>query len=379
MKDAEEKDITKENVVKESEGTMVVNADSDVSKKEKKRRNVFVTIWLVLVIIGKVLLALITPINFLIFAYEALCVLSIVSIILIFFWKKLGVKLFVVSSVCLILLNLGTYIDYFICYGQAWAWAWWRFVFPLLSMCALLAVLQIKKNGISCWKQLEDMKKDRLFLWVAIGVLGVLTIGSIVIYAVDNKRNVDSYIESGQINGHAYVDLGLPSGTLWATCNVGANSKEEYGGYFAWGETSTKSVYGNSTYTYTSDATILCENADAAAVNWGDGWRMPSKEDFDELVYNCEWGERVFYGVRGFYFRGPNGKSIFFPAAGYYEYNGELVGNGYDLFCWSSSRDTTSSNRAYKFYAPTYPFPEIKLEDCYYGLSVRPVCTATHK
>ena len=107
---------------------------------------------------------------------------------------------------------------------------------------------------------------------------------------------------SGTLDGHDYVDLGLPSGTLWATCNVGASSPEEYGDYFAWGETEPKNDYSWSTYKYckgsNSTLTKYCTNSiygtvdnktelepsdDAAAVNWGSEWQMPSEEQLDEL------------------------------------------------------------------------------------------------
>ena len=107
---------------------------------------------------------------------------------------------------------------------------------------------------------------------------------------------------------HEFVDLGLTSGTLWATMNVGANSPEEYGDYFAWGETSPKEVYNWSTYKWckgsyktmtkyctsssygtVDDKTELELEDDAAHVNWGAAWRMPTKEQQDELRNSCTW------------------------------------------------------------------------------------------
>ena len=134
---------------------------------------------------------------------------------------------------------------------------------------------------------------------------------------------------------HEWVDLGLPSGTLWATCNVGANSPEEYGDYFAWGETATKENYAWSTYkwcngTYntvtkyctkaeygTVDDKLELERADdAASVNWGPSWRMPTTEQQNELCDNCTWEWVTRNGVNGQLVTGPNGKTIFLPAAG---------------------------------------------------------------
>ncbi len=135
---------------------------------------------------------------------------------------------------------------------------------------------------------------------------------------------------------HEYVDLGLPSGTLWAATNIGANSPEDYGDYFAWGETTTKDVYNLSTYKwYDSDynkltkycidshgfidnKTELDPEDDAATANWGPEWRMPSKEQIKELIDNSTdvWTTRN--GVRGRLVTSKiNDATLFFPAAGY--------------------------------------------------------------
>ena len=144
---------------------------------------------------------------------------------------------------------------------------------------------------------------------------------------------------------HEYVDLGLPSGTLWATCNVGANSPEEYGDYFAWGETSPKTVFDWSNYKWcngsensltkynysSSYGTVdnkmeLDIEDDAAYVNWGSDWLMPTMDQRDELCGKCSWVLTKFNNVNGYLVTGPNGKSIFFPQAGWG--NGEIVGMG---------------------------------------------------
>ncbi|MBO4487234.1 MAG: BspA family leucine-rich repeat surface protein [Bacteroidaceae bacterium] len=136
---------------------------------------------------------------------------------------------------------------------------------------------------------------------------------------------------------YEYVDLGLPSGTLWATCNVGANSPEEFGDFFSWGETEPKSYYEYSTYKYcmgthttltkyctdsaygyngfTDDKTVLDPEDDAATVNMGDDWCTPSPDQMVELK-QCtrQWTEQN--GVGGILFTGPNGNKMFLPAAG---------------------------------------------------------------
>ncbi|MBQ9577691.1 MAG: Ig-like domain-containing protein [Muribaculaceae bacterium] len=143
---------------------------------------------------------------------------------------------------------------------------------------------------------------------------------------------------------HACVDLGLPSGTLWATCNVGADRPEEYGDYFAWGETAPKDYYAWSTYKwcngsyntltkycnlssygyngFTDGKTELEPEDDAAYVNWGPSWRMPTKVQQDELRRNCTWTWTQCNGVNGILFTGPNGNTIFLPAAGGYAVDG---------------------------------------------------------
>ena len=135
---------------------------------------------------------------------------------------------------------------------------------------------------------------------------------------------------SGTIDGHEYVDLGLPSGLLWATCNVGANRPEYYGDYFAWGETCVKSNYYEHNYaTNYIDYTWLLDKRyidvrgnlmpehDAACVNWGSTWRMPTADEIDELIENTSTTWATYNGIKGRLVKSKrNGKSIFIPAAG---------------------------------------------------------------
>ena len=200
----------------------------------------------------------------------------------------------------------------------------------------------------------------------------------------------------GNVNDHAYVDLGLPSGTLWATCNVGADTPEDYGDYFAWGETQPKDTYNWSTYQYrngnydqltkycnnssygyngfTDNLTILLSDDDAAMVNWGNGWRMPTKEEFEELRNNTTVTWTQQNGVNGRLFTASNGNSLFLPAAGC-RWDDELYYAGNYGYCWSSSLYTDEPIGAWLLYFGS--------GDCrmygngrYYGFSVRPVCSA---
>ena len=171
----------------------------------------------------------------------------------------------------------------------------------------------------------------------------------------------------GVSNGHAYVDLGLS--VLWATCNVGADSPEEYGDYFAWGELEPKTTYDWTTYKWCNGSSItltkyctdsktgivdykvvLDKEDDAAAVNMGGSWRMPTKAEQDELRTECTWTWTRNYngtGVAGSIVTSKiNGNSIFLPAAGH-RYNSDLYNAGSFGLYWSSSLNTSNSDRAY--------------------------------
>ena len=194
---------------------------------------------------------------------------------------------------------------------------------------------------------------------------------------------------------HAYVDLGLPSGLLWATCNVGADFPEDYGDYFAWSETQPKDIYNWSTYQYcngsyntltkycnnssygyngfTDNLTTLLPEDDAATANWGSGWRMPTKEEFQELYNNTTVTWTTQNGVNGRLFTASNGNSLFLPAAGYRR-NSSLYYAGSHGNYWSSSLDTDSPNYAwsFSFYSGGYYMGNGYRN---YGFTVRPVCS----
>jgi len=174
--------------------------------------------------------------------------------------------------------------------------------------------------------------------------------------------------------GHDFVDLGLPSGTLWATCNVGATNPEDFGDYFAWGETTTKTTYNSSTYTYSDNPTTLPSSADAATANWGSGWRMPTYDELNELRTNCTVTWTTQSGVNGRLFTGPNGNSIFLPAAGY-RLGSELDGAGSRGYYWSSSLITDSTNYARRLYFASDDYYMGNYGRCY-GFTVRPVCVS---
>ena len=204
------------------------------------------------------------------------------------------------------------------------------------------------------------------------------------------NSNTGSDNATGTANGHAYVDLGLPSGLKWATCNVGANKPEEYGNYYAWGETEPKTTYNWSTYKWcngSSDTqtkyctsssygtvdnkTTLEPEDDAAHVNWGGAWRMPTDAEWTELRTNCTCTWTTKNGVNGYEVKGPNGNSIFLPAAGY-RYDDGLYYAGYYGYYWSSSLGTDYPDNAWYVYFYSDDVGR-DVNGRYYGLSVRPV------
>lgn len=172
-------------------------------------------------------------------------------------------------------------------------------------------------------------------------------------------------------DSHYWVDLGLPSGTIWATRNVGANSPEDYGDYFSWGETEPKDYYhpdnykwfvkgsginylvtkyctdSNSGYNgFVDNKTELDPEDDAAYVNWGPSWRMPTIEQQRELYENCSSVWTTFNGVYGRLFTGPNGNTIFLPAAGI-RWDESLYFVGSDGGYWSRTLDSSNPRYAY--------------------------------
>ena len=176
----------------------------------------------------------------------------------------------------------------------------------------------------------------------------------------------------GYINGYVYADLGLS--VKWATCNVGASSPEDYGDYFAWGETSPKAEYTwENSVTYEEQMSDISGNAqyDAATANWGGSWRMPTKAELEELENRCTWEWTTQNGVKGYRVTGPNGNSIFLPAAGYRLRSWLDYAGAYGNF-WSSTPNESNSNFAYYLdFGSGYQL--VNWSYRYSGLSVRPV------
>ena len=172
---------------------------------------------------------------------------------------------------------------------------------------------------------------------------------------------------------HDYVDLGLPSKLKWATYNVGASSPEEYGNYYAWGEVTPKTEYTQSnSETYGVPLTDISGNPqyDAAAANWGGGWRMPTSSEMQELIDNCTWVWLLQNGTMGYKVTGPNGNSIFLPAAGYRIGSSLGAAGGFGRY-WSSAPQ--GSTNAYTLgFDDSYDLYE-NSESRDFGFTVRPV------
>ena len=183
---------------------------------------------------------------------------------------------------------------------------------------------------------------------------------------------------------HEYVDLGLPSGTKWATCNVGASRPEEFGGKYAWGETKEKLEYSWSTYELcggehntikkycvnkrsgkVDNRKILDLNDDVAYIHWGANWRMPTMSEFDELRKKCTWEWICINDVYGYVVTGPNGNNIFLPATEHGNYNG---------YYWSSFLGGFHSECAFLFNLTSIDDANCENKGFrYLGCSVRPV------
>ncbi len=186
------------------------------------------------------------------------------------------------------------------------------------------------------------------------------------------------------------IDLGLPSGTKWACCNVGATAPEGTGGYYAWGETETKTTYDYGSYIYYDSSEDSYEDLgniagtryDVAAKEWGGSWRMPNLDQFTELAGHCTFTWTTEGGVVGGKFTGKNGNSIFLPAAGGYVGSRLNYLNTYGLY-WLDTPYIDLEGRAYPiiFNANTYWDEDLVLydmgdEDFYFpreqGYQVRP-------
>lgn len=199
----------------------------------------------------------------------------------------------------------------------------------------------------------------------------------------------------GSVNGFAYVDLGLS--VMWARCNVGASNPWEFGDFFAWGETTSKAEYYPYTLNYyvklpnnefhlakynTQEAfgpmdgkTTLDALDDAASANMQGSWRMPTKQEVEELMNECRWERAKFHGVLGEKITGRNGNSIFIPYAGFH-YQSDYREEGLSAVFWSSSINESHPERAYYIYSGHSGEEDVRdiyEAERYFGTTIRAV------
>ena len=240
-------------------------------------------------------------------------------------------------------------------------------------MFSLFVSLWLGVMGASAQSNKYDLNHD--------GDINITDVIELVNYILDKDNGNDGGNENDSIGiviGES-IDLGLPSGVKWASCNIGATKPEEYGGYYAWGETEEKEYYSDSTYVYYQNGAFVyfgdisgTEN-DVAQVKWGGKWCMPTLDDFKELYNNCinEW--TTFKNVNGLKFTSIiNGNSIFLPAAGSYRY-GVYSADSFGNY-WSSTQGIFVNDGANNLYFNScFSFWDSGKEHRCYGLSVRPV------
>ena len=249
----------------------------------------------------------------------------------------------------------------------------------------------------------KNMKTKLLSLCLAL--LGVSAWAN----DVCNYNIYDDCSKNGYKGGYApapadvqAVDLGLPSGLKWASCNVGATTPEEYGSYYAWGEVLPKEDYSWATYKYangakgkltkycsearygnngfTDNKTVLEPEDDAAHVNWGGAWRMPTDAEWTELCEQCTWMWTTQNGVKGYKASSKtNGNVVFFPAAGYRGSN--LWDVGSHGYYQSSSLVTHLPYDSWFLFFDHYSSVYVIVSygngfERYWGFTVRPVCSS---
>lgn len=252
---------------------------------------------------------------------------------------------------------------------------WWGeyFIdnFVVESETRVLAAGNLTINNIIKTPKMKRTLIDQ-FVRATLLVPMCIVIFSFVSCSGDDDDDETTSSNTTYTKDYTAVDLGLS--VNWATCNVGAESPEDYGGYFAWGETETKDDYTSSTSTtYGVDMDDISGDAeyDAATANWGGSWRMPTYDEICELVDICTWEWTTLNDVNGYLVTGLTGNSIFLPAAGYRD-GTSLYSAGSIGYYWSSTPRTMLTYNAYGvyFYSSYYDVSSIYRN---FGRSVRPV------
>ena len=253
------------------------------------------------------------------------------------------------------------------------------------SSASWLSVTRVSNSAVKVAVAKNDSLKER-----SATILFEYALGNKKLSKLTVNQSCDYSASTGTANGHGYVDLGLPSGVLWANCNVGATAPEGYGGHYAWGEVEEKSNCTWYTYKWfdASNSTVLkyCTadsygrvdgdklldpEDDVASVEWGAHWRMPTGKEQDELREKCSWEWITNNGVNGYRVKGPNGNCIFLPAAG--DRNGATINEvGVSSNYYSKSLSTERSDASYGL-GFNKEFYTKYICGRFLGLSVRPV------
>ncbi len=230
------------------------------------------------------------------------------------------------------------------------------------------------------------------------GVVTALSVGAAVITVTYQGVNYNCNVfVTERSSAYEYVDLGLS--VYWATFNIGATKPEEFGDYYAWGETETKTDYSWESYKWCNGSantlTKYCDNSeygnidnkylldpddDVAHVKWGGKWYMPTIEEIGELMDKCSWILETRGNIEGLKVTGPNGKSIFLPSAGFYS-GTELIEldmfeNSNVGYIWSSNRRNNNFSYCFFYYSGADGMDMLCSNTCYryLGFPVRPVC-----
>lgn len=239
-------------------------------------------------------------------------------------------------------------------------------------------------NKLYLWEEIPG-KESQIFYFEPIpGETGHLekSYESPLRSLIGKDENTDPQIEisiAGKNNGQDYVDIGMP--VMWAAYNLGASSPREFGDAFAKGELFKKDYYSGGTYKYENDYSlgdISGSDFDAAKMNWGGNWRMPTEEEVVNLLKNCKWEWIIYNGVSGYKVTGWNGNSIFLPSAGHSDGKAS-----YDITYYRSSTPTTFADSKYArenapWESTTLRFGNNKKGLAtirnYIGAFIRPVC-----
>ena len=247
-------------------------------------------------------------------------------------------------------------------------------------------------RGLTTPSQASSKKKSRKWLWWLLALPVVILCAVLILFTGDysdpagssanpssmseayTEKTAPDVYSTDTHEAHTWVDLGLS--VKWATCNVGASSPEEYGDYFAWGETTPKPTYveDNSTSFKKAGWGDIGGNSrcDPATANWGGDWRMPTKDEFQELIDDCTWEWTTQNDCNGYKVTSKNnGQSIFLPAAGW-RYGADENGVGSSGFYWSSTPSESGTDGAYDLYFGE-GFHNADWGDRFDGRSVRPV------